>query len=165
MALPTFNPSVGPSQDSSDAKQPNVLFVQLGDGYSARAAVGINNNPSKFDWVWGGLTFAQASEVYDFLGARNGVEAFYYTPPFESTPRKFFCRNYSRIYQEAAGFFGMRATFEEVFDLDDPDETIVFDGGFFDPASINANLGTLDGGDFTDGDFGGLPLTIDGGTF
>lgn len=164
MAIITFTPPVNPSQDSSLVKQPNVLSISFGDGYSQRAAQGINNNPAKFDWSWSGLDQTDADAIFNFFEARAGHEAFYYTPPFEITARKFICTNYSKMFSEGVGFFGLRASFLEVFDLDDPDDTVVFDGGFFDPASLNGNLGTLDGGFFGDGSFV-LPLTVDGGIF
>lgn len=92
--------------------KPRIRTAQFGDGYEQRLADGINNAPRS--WA---LTFARSNAEADvilaFFEARNGDEAFDWTPPYGAAG-KFVARDWSvQLIGPVAK--SITTTFDEVF--------------------------------------------------
>lgn len=102
-----------PEFESSMDQEPAVNVTKFGDGYEQRAALGINNNPQK--WT---LQFTssnkEAQEALDFVQARNAVESFTWTNPFEQTGT-YVCRSWKT--QRKQGVNVLQLSFEQVFEV------------------------------------------------
>ncbi|MEN6621495.1 MAG: phage tail protein [Smithella sp.] len=112
----TFEPPLKPTYGTTANLEPRILRAEFGDGYSQRAADGLNTNPIKVTLNFDALSVAQADQVFNFLQARAGWDSFYYTLPRETTPRLFICPKFSRQYV-LPDTDAITAEFEEVFDL------------------------------------------------
>lgn len=101
-----------PSYGSSATMKPNVANVKFGDGYEARAGVGLNTRRRTWE-----LTFNRASSTADqieaFLEARNAVESFDWTPP-HGAPGLWICREWTTT-PTGPNTRTVSATFEEVY--------------------------------------------------
>lgn len=116
MTFPIFAPAIPPSPGTEIAPEVKVLAADFGDGYRQRAADGLNNIRDTFAFAWEALPAADADAIVAFLKARLGTEAFLYTPPGESAPRKFTCTKWARK-RVRFSYHQITATFVEVFDL------------------------------------------------
>lgn len=105
-----------PSVDSGKKVDFRTRRSSFGDGYTQRAGDGINTRLRKFSVTWNLLSLEEIEEIEAFLDARDGHEAFFWTPPRETTPRKYICESYSRGYTTGI-HDSLSAEFEEVFDL------------------------------------------------
>jgi phage-related protein len=93
-----------------------VLEARFGDGYSQRAADGINTNRRIFSLRWTALTQAEASVISDFLSAQDGYKVFNWMHPVTTVVYQVACRRYSRQYQDSV-ISSISAEFEQEFDL------------------------------------------------
>lgn len=102
-----------PSYGSSVTTRPHVAAVQFGDGYEARAALGLNTRRRKWE-----VTFnrpnSTADQIEAFLEARNALESFDWTPP-SGAAGKWICREWTAS-PTGPNTRTVSATFEEVFD-------------------------------------------------
>lgn len=98
------------------AVQPKILKNDFGDGYTQRAAAGLNSDPETWTLSWNGRTYTTIDAIEAFFVARGGHEAFYWTPPREASPRLFICTKWDRTYNYPNND-DMTAEFVEVFDL------------------------------------------------
>lgn len=114
----TFTPPTTAPLDPGGERnhKPKVLMAQFGDGYSQRAADGLNNDPRVRQMSWTNLTGAEKTSIYDFFKARNGVQAFYYQEWDEASPKVFICTEW-KVIDVAYNTYTVNATFQEVFDL------------------------------------------------
>jgi phage-related protein len=53
--------------------------------------------------------------IDDFFRDRGGAEAFLWTPPDETDPKKFVCKKWGKAFPRSTTR-SMTATFEQVFD-------------------------------------------------
>lgn len=119
MTTPTLEmpmqPSYGPTKKDV---QFDILKAEFGDGYSQRAADGINNSKEMYDVGWDSLTIAEANDIEAFIRARKGYESFFISSyDRESTStRKFTCQKMSRKPAKP-GYDSITLTLEEVKDL------------------------------------------------
>lgn len=95
---------------------PAVRTVKFGDGYEQRIATGINNNPQKWSLMFTKRSGADVDGVYDFLQARGGVEAFEWTPRWESVPRRYVCRKWTRKFDVYNIVQSITFVLDEVFE-------------------------------------------------
>ncbi len=107
----TWNPDYQASAD----KQPRIKAVAFGDGYEQRYNDGLN--PIRQVWT---LSFvnrdlAEAAAIDAFLIARNGVEAFDWTPPRAVAAGKYVCKQWQRI-PTAGPYDTITAVFTQVFE-------------------------------------------------
>lgn len=116
MAILTFTPPVAPSTGMSNRPKLNILKAEFGDGYTQRAANGINNVRKVYNLSWDALLPEQASYIMTFILELNGYLPFYYTLPDEVTPIKFTCENVTDEHI-STGLHKVTATFEQTFDL------------------------------------------------
>ena len=108
-------PAIAPSYSSNGSISMRVLNAAFGDGYTQRAADGLNSISKDWTVTWTARPDADISTVKTFLDAKFGFEAFFWTPPNDSV-RKFVCADYSET-PVVDGFSTLNAQFEEVFDI------------------------------------------------
>jgi phage-related protein len=105
------------SAGSGVRHQVRVLEKKLGDGYTQRAADGLNNVALKYEAVWTGLTKEEADGLTGFFDARGGTEAFKASElPGRLRDRKWICKDWS-VEWVSAQRRNVRAMFEEDFSL------------------------------------------------
>jgi phage-related protein len=110
MPLPTF--SWSPDWESSEDSEPKVKVTKFGDGYEARVAEGMNNNPAS--WKLGFSRDATTiAAIRAFLKARNAIEAFNWTNPFNEAG-VYVCRKWSVVRK--TGVLVLQAEFQQVFE-------------------------------------------------
>lgn len=93
-------------------KKPRVRVAAFGDGYEQRLADGINSAPRAWQLSFTRQT-AEADAIEAFFAARNGVEAFDWTPPYGAAG-KWVAREWSvSLIGPVAKTISV--TFDEVF--------------------------------------------------
>ena len=113
--MPTFPSTPEPSYPASEASNPNVETIQLGDGYQQRFTKGLNQNPKTWTFNWKNITQAESNTFKAFLDARRGVESFDYTPPGASSARKYICKQWDETLN-VPNRATLNAAFTEVFE-------------------------------------------------
>lgn len=103
-----------PTNSADLTQEPKVQSAKFGDGYEQRSAFGLNTNPQ----IWA-LSFVFDNEdeyrqCRDFLKACNGVLAFDWTPPGETSALRFACKKWTPKV-ESGPVWTMSATFEQDF--------------------------------------------------
>lgn len=111
MATFTYTADFGASQ----MKRPRVNAIRFGDSYEQRTTYGINTNPSEWSLTFAMRDDTEAGEIDAFLTARNGIEAFDWTPPGGSAG-KYICREWSKTL-DRNNLNTISAKFEQVYDL------------------------------------------------
>jgi len=109
-------PNISPSYSSQEAVDFKILEADFGDGYSQRAADGLNSKKTEWSIVWENRENADIALLYNFLIDKLGYEAFYWTPPGESVVRKWIARGLEKT-PVSVGYSTLTTEFEEVFDL------------------------------------------------
>lgn len=115
--MTVFDPSPCPDFNRVKRVTMRSIDVQFGDGYSQRAADGLNGVARTFQLTWSKLTAAQAQTIEDFFLAAEGYIAFDWAGSRDAVTRKYIVRNYQRNELAVPGFDTMTATLEQVFDL------------------------------------------------
>lgn len=101
-----------PDAKPSGTKTFRVLTAQFGDGYKQTAADGINNASQAWPLTFTGQASA-ITPIRDFLDARAGWQAFYWTPPL-GTQGFYKCATYD-LKQVGRDVWQVSATFEQSF--------------------------------------------------
>lgn len=115
--METFTPPVAPSPDLGFAVEPRVLVTRFGDGYSQRAADGLNTMRRRYESLrWENVSQAEAAAMIAFFEARQGVEAFLWTPPDTGVQAKYRATRWAQSRRTAASFV-VTASFVQEFDL------------------------------------------------
>lgn len=109
MATFTWVPSRGFSSDY----KPRILEATFGDGYSQRVPDGINTNLGKWNLQFRNINLATADTILAFLDARNGTEAFTWTPPGKGQSVSVICKEYGEVYTASIART-IQAKFEQV---------------------------------------------------
>lgn len=113
----TFVPHQQPSYGYKEGYEGRLLQVDFGDGYTQRSTFGINTTKLTVNLEWEILTPDESNEIIAFfISCRGGVDAFYYTLPRETSPRKFTCASWDRSIVSAF-IDSVNATFVEQYDL------------------------------------------------
>ena len=99
MATFTWVPDFG----AATAYEPKVRIAKFGDGYEQRVADGINTARDQYDLRFMMRDDVEAAAILAFLTARNGLEAFDWIPPLESTAVRAVCRSWSRTFDRKNG--------------------------------------------------------------
>ena len=116
MSLETFSPTYAPDVSSSGSHQFRTLKAGFGDGYSQRAADGINPLESDYNLSWTLESVTNFNSMKAFMDARGGYEAFNYTIPGATESEKFICEQYGEVWEQGA-LKGFTATLKKVYDL------------------------------------------------
>ncbi len=83
-----------PSSQSAAEGTANVHEIQFGDGYVGSGANGINNTKEDWNLVFDVLKVADWTAIRTFLKVHGGYLSFYWTPPFETAPRTYVCKQW-----------------------------------------------------------------------
>ncbi|MGU7780534.1 phage tail protein [Burkholderia sp. PU8-34] len=89
-----------------------VRKAEFGDGYTQRAADGLNNRQSTYNLRFVGKADKIAA-ILAFLDAHAGAVSFYWTPLFRPKGR-FVCEKYSEPTKDGA-VYTITAQFEQTF--------------------------------------------------
>lgn len=95
-------------------EEPRVRRTQFGDGYMQRQADGLNSLLQSWQIRHTEIDNDAADEIVAFLRARNGVEAFEYTPLWETTARLYIATRWSRVQSDKPGYSDVTVTVQEV---------------------------------------------------
>ena len=112
-------PDIAASYSSAVKTNFRTKSAQFGDGYTQRAADGLNSVARTWSLSWQSRPIADIDSLYDFLIAKLGAEAFYWTAPGD-TQRKWICQKDMQrtpVSAEASGYDTLKVTFQEVFDI------------------------------------------------
>jgi phage-related protein len=94
---------------------PRILKTDFGDGYSQRAGDGLNSQPQIWSLEFRGDTTA-IDAIETFLTDTGGWESFDWTPPRQTSSKKFIYTSYSRSPLGAL-IDVLQTTFTQTFDL------------------------------------------------
>ena len=105
----------GPTKKMS----PRILRAKFGDGYSQRAGDGINPIDEEYSCDWDHVDETEADALEAQFEGLYGVGTLTWTPPGESTAKKFTVPSWSRTYVlgEVYNYSKMRATLKLENDL------------------------------------------------
>jgi phage-related protein len=109
-------PSITPSTVSVKTTKTRVLKNEYGDGYSQRAANGINNVYQEWTLVWQGHKKEDIDTLESFFEGLKGYQSFTWTPYRGSTAKKFLCDTWDRRFVGAENDT-LTVKIMEVFDL------------------------------------------------
>lgn len=79
-----------PSYSTAIEISPKLKIVQMGDGYIQSSSDGIHPTREKWSLVFRSISDADYAAIAQFLRDNLGY-AFNWTPPGETTPRRFLC--------------------------------------------------------------------------
>lgn len=113
MALPTFDPPIGPSPGTSQKPVIKLREAEFGDGYTQSSPDGINHIRMTLSLTWDDLTEDQQSEIWNFFIGLGGYLPFYYQPVGETAPRKWTCKEFGR--SKPSGSYKFTAQLVESF--------------------------------------------------
>jgi phage-related protein len=111
----TFAPPVEPTIQSNTTFTSNVAQANFGDGYEQTATIGLNPVSGTYTAQWDILSVSDRDTIEAFFTTHKGAQAFLFTFPSESTPRKFKCKTWTRGSNGA--LFTLQAELREVFDI------------------------------------------------
>ena len=89
-----------------------VRKAQFGDGYTQRAADGLNNRASTYNLRFVGSA-EKISAIYEFFDAHAGAMSFFWTPPLRPQGR-FVCEKYTEPTKDG-DVYTITAQFEQTF--------------------------------------------------
>lgn len=92
---------------------PKVYKAEYGDGYTARAAAGINPDAPSWSVSFDAQDDTEAEEIMAFLATANGVASFYWTPP-KGVQGLYIAPTWNRVYEDEEKN-QVKATFTQVF--------------------------------------------------
>ncbi len=107
--------SYTPEFGATGAYSPNVVVNKYGDGYEQRVQAGMNSVAGVWNLQFANRESAEGLAIMAFLAAREGVEAFIWTPPLETDPLVFVCRKWEKSPAKGSRLT-ITATFEQVFE-------------------------------------------------
>lgn len=96
---------------AQEQNAPRVRKIAYGDGYQQSAPDGINNLEQKWDLRFSDCDPVHAQAMHDFFVARNGAEAFDWTPKWATSAIKVKCESWSRSVARH-NLVNVSATFE-----------------------------------------------------
>lgn len=116
--MPDTFPTTVPSPDFNSKKtvKPRILENDFGDGYTQRAADGLNSLRREWSVSWTNLTTAQKNILIGFFESQLGYKAFLWTAPGDTAVRKWTAREWTEE-PVAANIWSITSTFRQEFDL------------------------------------------------
>ena len=95
-----------------------TIKAQFGDGYSQRAADGLNSKVDSWSLSWPNLSSTDKETIITALDAVGGWDYLTWTPFGESTEKKFIVKDgYSISYVEGGAWFNVSTNIVQVFDV------------------------------------------------
>lgn len=105
-------------QGTQFSYEANIIKAQFGDGYEQRVPNGINYKRDLINIVWQNISLAQRTTIINALAtARYGADYLTYTPPGESTAKKFVQEGSWQSQTLGGNTYTMSVPFRQVFDL------------------------------------------------
>ena len=105
--------SIQPDYGVTKQSSPKSREVVFGDGYIMAAKFGLNQNLKVWNLTFSNITETQSDAIETFLDAREGTEAFDWSPPNESYTSKYRCKKWRKTLPYG-NLATIEATFEEV---------------------------------------------------
>lgn len=104
------------STESMSKISQRIILSKFGDGYSQRAADGINSRVDNWDVKWIPLDDADMQTVVAALDTVGGWDYIIWTSPIDASPKRYILTDGYSITPVARRFI-ISATFQQVFDL------------------------------------------------
>lgn len=104
------------SQTSESTRDYRVLEMHYGNGYSQRAADGLNSVIDSWNVTWENISATDFNTVMTALDAAKGTDYFTWTAPGDSTSKKWIVSQVSRRMLSGS-IYSVSATLKQVFDL------------------------------------------------
>lgn len=98
------------------AVETRIHEASFGDGYTQRAAAGLNNIREKWTIEYRWLTTTDHNTLMATIQTAGGYGVISWTPPDSSTAKNYIIRGWN-VIAEAAGFWTVRIELSQVFDL------------------------------------------------
>ena len=117
MTITPFPSSPVVSYGINPKKGYRILTADFGDGYSQRAADGLNGQNESMTMVWNTITYADALIIMNFLDSMQGVGAFSYQAPNDPDVKNWICVNGWDWKPQNSEYGDVTATFNRVYDL------------------------------------------------
>ena len=111
MATFSYIPSFGASSQNT----PRIRSLKFGDGYEQRYGDGLNPILQTWNLSFNNRPVSDIDAIEAFLVGRGGVKNFLWTPPRQSTAKRFICKEWQRAIT-AGGIDTITAMFEQVAD-------------------------------------------------
>jgi phage-related protein len=97
---------------------PRIIAAEFGDGYSQRAPDGINYLPETVELRWIPLQKSEKDTIVNALNATGGWDYLTFTPPGQTTSRKYIMTPEGYSVEYLAGkYFIVSVTLRQVFDV------------------------------------------------
>lgn len=103
-----------PDKSAPGTFDQRVRTAQFGNGYTQRAADGINNETQSWNLTFTGKK-ARIAEILTFLRAQQGYKAFIWSTPFDG-PRHFTCSSFTPTHLGGSAW-ALTATFEQTYQV------------------------------------------------
>ena len=105
-----------PDFSSAQTVQAKILENTFGDGYTQRAADGLNSLRDSWANSWTNLRNDEKYILENLLRTAGGWQSFFWIAPGEFTAKKWTCKEW-KFTPIAGGYWGASATFQQSFDL------------------------------------------------
>jgi len=105
------------SQSSSGNSSFRTIVAQFGDGYSQRAADGINTKEEAWSVVWENITEAQLTTLRSTFDSVEGYDYLTWTAPGDSTEKKWRISGAINISAASGDYYSVSAQITRVYDL------------------------------------------------
>lgn len=105
------------SQGSSRTRTFNRLLAQYGDGYSQRAANGLNAIVDKWNVVYDNLSSANRTTVQDFVTLHGSWTYFTWTAPGDVAEKRWIIDGDVTETPKAGNLFSITIPIKQVYDL------------------------------------------------
>lgn len=93
-----------------------TLVAQFGDGYSQRMPDGINHRVESWPVMWPALDANDYATLTAALDSVGGHGVLSWTPPGESTPKKFVVQDGYRVDHVGGGLRAVSLVLQQVFE-------------------------------------------------
>lgn len=100
---------------SSKRTELKVIAAQFGDGYSQRAATGLNAQVDMWDVSWIPVNATDRDTIIAALDAVGGWDYLTWTPPGESAQKRFIVEPSSRSLQKITTYYRIACQLRQVF--------------------------------------------------
>jgi phage-related protein len=104
------------SQDSQATRDYKIIETKYGNGYSQRAADGINSIQDSWNVTWNNLSSSEFSTVLTALDTTKGSDYLTWTAPGDGASKKYICRKVTKRAL-AGNLYSVSAELQQVFDL------------------------------------------------
>lgn len=103
--------------ESSKTVKFRTIKASFGDGYSQRAADGINSKVDSWEVRWGALTREEMSTIESALDSIGGHGIIKWTPCGETVEKRFINSNGSYSRNRVGSIYAIAVSLEQVYDI------------------------------------------------